>query len=170
MKLAIVFSTILATSTTTVASTSSLPWITMSGFGHARIGMTVPELERALGRKIDPPKDEEEVRCRYVEPEEIFEGVSFMLLQGRLARIDINSQSIRTLSGARVGDSQASVLSLYGRKLTVSPHKYAAPEGSYLTMFSRDSKYGIRFETDGPNVSGYYVGTAEAVQYVEGCQ
>ena len=36
-------------------------------------------------------------------------------------------------------------------------------------MFSGDRHYGIRFETDGERVTEYYVGTAEAVQFIEDC-
>ena len=39
----------------------------------------------------------------------------------------------------------------------------------YLAMFSGDRHYGIRFETDGERVTEYYVGTAEAVQFIEDC-
>jgi hypothetical protein len=37
-------------------------------------------------------------------------------------------------------------------------------------MYSGDKKFGVRFETDGKMVTRYYVGTAEALQYIEGCQ
>ena len=92
-----------------------------------------------------------------------------MLLHGRVARIDVNERGIFTLSGAAVGDAQGSVLRRYGRRLDVSPHAYGVEDSKYLTMFSSDRRQGIRFETDGERVTGYYVGTAEAVQLIEGC-
>ena len=62
-----------------------------------------------------------------------------------------------------------SVIERYGPRLLVKPHAYDGPEEKYLTIYSKDKRYGVRFETDGVKVTRYYVGTAEAVQYIEGC-
>jgi len=141
----------------------------MTSLGKIHIGMSIGALERALGGKLPAPGDEDEKTCRYVSPTEHYDGVSLMLIDDRVARIDIGNPKILTISGAKVGDSQDDVLAIYGARMRVSPHAYTSPDGTYLTMFSRDKRYGIRFETDHGKVSQYYVGTAEAVQYVEGC-
>jgi hypothetical protein len=93
-----------------------------------------------------------------------------MLLDGRVARIDVTRRGIETLSGAAVGDLVAKVRGIYGGRLRASSHDFGAGEGmQYLTLFSHDRRYGIRFETDGERVTEYYVGTGEAVQFIEGC-
>ena len=153
-----------------VAAFASAPRMSMTGFGQVRIGLTVPALETVLGRKFGPPTDEDEVACRYVSAEDLFPGIGFMLLDGRLARIDVDAPGVPTLSGASVGDSQESVIARYRSQLEVQTHAYSGPEGKYLTLFSSDKRYGIRFETDGSVVTRYYAGTGEAVQYIEGCQ
>jgi len=155
---------------TSSAAHAAAPRISMTGFGQVRVGLSVPELERALGKRIDLPKDEDEVACRFASPDNLFDGIGFMIRDGHLARLDVDAPGIRTLSGASVGDSQASVISRYGPELQVTTHAYAGPEGKYLTLYSKDRQYGIRFETDGATVTRHYAGTAEAVQFIEGCQ
>jgi hypothetical protein len=151
-------------------ASESAPGISMTGFDQVRVGLSAAALERTLGNSIDPPYDEDEASCRYALPEDLYPGIGFMLLDGRLARLDVDETGIPTLSGASVGDSQASVIALYGPKLKVTNHFYTGPEGKYLTLFSKDDRFGIRFETDGTRVTRYYVGTSEAIQYVEGCE
>jgi hypothetical protein len=132
--------------------------------------MSRQQLERALGARLksgNPDADSDS--CEYTTPEVGDAGVSYMLINRHLARIDISEPNIFTLSGAHVGSSKDSVLGLYGGRVVVSPHAYTAPEGEYLTMLSPDSKNGIRFETDQGKVTVYYLGTAEAIQYIEGC-
>ncbi len=128
-------------------------------------------LERALGSKLKGGEpDEESEACEYVAPEQGYDGIGFMLVNQHLARIDVSNPNVTTLSGAHIGSTQESVLALYPGRVEISPHAYTAPDGSYLTLFSRDRLHGIRFETDHGKVTRYYTGTAEAIQYIEGCQ
>ncbi|TAA26828.1 MULTISPECIES: hypothetical protein [Pseudoxanthomonas] len=87
-----------------------------------------------------------------------------------LARIDVSRPGVRTVSGASVGMSEDALKRLYHGRLTQQPHAYVEPDGLYLTLRSRGGEYGIRFETDGSVVTGFYAGTGTAIQYIEGCQ
>lgn len=161
---------IIACGTASVAVAQE-PRITFTTYGPARIGMSPRALESALGVKLkryEPDEDSE--ACEYVTASRGYEGVSFMLLNQRLARIDVSSPKVRTRSGVHIGSSQEEVLALYPGRIEESAHAYTAPDGSYLTMFSPDKQHGMRFETDHGKVTVYYAGTAEAVQYIEGCQ
>ena len=142
---------------------------TMAGIGPIRIGMSESALERALGTRLPETQDAEEDACRQVEAGSRWPGTSVMLLNGRVARIDVSERGLLTLSGAAVGDTQSSVLRLYGRRISVSTHEAGVDDSKFLTMFSSDHRLGIRFETDGERVTQYYVGTARAVQFPEGC-
>ena len=93
-----------------------------------------------------------------------------MVQSGRVTRADVTKRNIATASGIRVGDSEALVMKVYGRKLKVEPHAYTGPEGHYLTVYSPEGRYGLRFETDGRKVTGFYAGERDAVGYIEGCQ
>ncbi|WP_457098194.1 hypothetical protein [Lysobacter sp. P5_B9] len=156
---------------TAMVAPASEPKITFNSYGPVLIGMDRQALERALGSKLkgeEPDADSE--ACEYVAPERGYDGVGFMLINQHLARVDVSNPNVATLSGAHVGSTQESVLAMYPGRVEVSPHAYTAPDGSYLTLFSRDKLHGIRFETDHGKVTRYYSGTAEAIQYIEGCQ
>jgi hypothetical protein len=145
--------------------------VSLDGYGPARIGMTRKALEKALGTKLSKDDATEDAQsCEIAEPLNGSGGVAYMLIHGKLARVEVFSKGIRTVSGVQVNDSQASVIATYPGRIEVSPHFYTAPEGTYLTMFSKDKRKGIRFETDNGKVSAYYAGNAEVIQYVEGCQ
>jgi hypothetical protein len=142
---------------------------TMSGIGPIRIGMSESQLERVLGTRFPETQDAEEDACRQVEAGPNWPGTSVMLLNGRVARIDVSERGFFTLSGAAVGDTQASVLKRYNGRIYEQTHALGVDDSKFLTMFSSDRRLGIRFETDGERVTSYYVGTAQAVQFPEGC-
>lgn len=143
--------------------------LSMAGAGPLRIGMSQAQVERVLGRKLAPAEDyEEDTNCRYATPEGIADGLGLMLIDGRLVRIDVEKSAHQSLSGARVGDTSAAVRRKIGG-LRDSEHAYSGPEGRYLTKYSSDRRRGIRFEIEDGKVSRYYVGTSQAIQYVEGC-
>jgi hypothetical protein len=92
-----------------------------------------------------------------------------MILDGRVARVDVTALGVRTTAGIQVGDSEARARRTYGARMTVTPHAYD-DNGHYLTVRSPDGEYGIRFETDGRKITGFYAGTYDAIQYIEGCE
>ena len=144
--------------------------VSLNGYGPVKFGMTHVEAQRALGVKlVDEQPDPDYPNCTFLSPAAGHTGVSFMLLRGHIARVDVSERAIATVSGARVGDSKASILSLYAGHILVTPHYYTAPEGSYFTMLSSNQRRGLRFETDADKVTMFYAGTKEAVQFVEGC-
>ncbi len=138
------------------------------GVGAVRIGMTADELGAALGHPI-APESPEEAGCFYV-PGDRSSSFSVMIQDGRVVRIDVDGPSIPTLRGARVGDEVDVVRKLYGAALKEQPHFYGGWPDLYLTYFSADRRFALRFETHAGVVSTYYLGYAEPTQYVEGCQ
>jgi hypothetical protein len=153
-----------------IAASKYNPRASMSGVGPIRIGMDEYQLEQALQTRLPETQDASEDSCRQVEAGPRWPGTSVMLLDGRVARIDVTTRGIPTLSGALVGDLVSRVPQIYGGRLRATAHDFGSGEGmEYLTMFSSDHHYGIRFETDGERVTEFYVGTSEAVQFIEGC-
>lgn len=145
--------------------------VAFTSIGKARIGMNEQALVRALGAPLThvAPEAEEE-GCYYASGRGLPNGVSLMMLNDRLARVDVHEPGVSTISGAGMGTSESELKRLYGSKLVQEPHAYTGPEGHYLTLRSADGRHGVRFETDGLSVTGFYAGTAEAIQYIEGCQ
>jgi hypothetical protein len=141
--------------------------IRYEGAGPVKIGMTLAQLSATLHEKLSEQESGSE-DCFYVTAPG-HDHIGFMIVKGRLVRIDVTAPGIATASGFQVGDSEARALKIYGLRMKVTPHQYV-DTGHYLTIRSTDGHYGIRFETDQGKITGYYAGTYEAIQYVEGCE
>jgi hypothetical protein len=139
------------------------PWtVSTVGFGPIRLGQTFDEVDSALPDDIAPPSPPD--GCVVIVPAGWPEGVSLMIAQGVVARIDVRSGSVATSEGARIGITESAVESLYPGQIEVLPHKYTA--GNYLTVTPRaDAAPGVRivFETDGARVTQYRVGTLPSI-------
>lgn len=139
--------------------------VTFNSFGNVKVGMTVPEASKALGAELIRGEGYEDA-CYYVESKSV-KGVLFMVTNNRIARIDIDGKDYVTDKGAKIGDSEEKIKSLYPR-ISVNPNKYDESRHDMET-YSSDEKYLIIFETDGNRVTGFRVGNSEEVSFVEGC-
>lgn len=140
------------------------------GYGPARFGMTLDEAARALGVELMVDGEIDEPLCYYARPVPAIDGLMVMLAQGRVVRFDVGAPGIETRSGLGVGDDEAEVLRVLGaQSVEITPHKYVAPDGNYLTVWSNDRQAAVRFETLNGKVTSFYAGRAPQVTYVEGC-
>jgi hypothetical protein len=159
-------STILAV----VGLTADDTWVLrVDGVGPVKIGMTLSELNTVLQERFRMPAEKDDRACFYVKPKHR-PHVAFMILDGHLARIDVDGAGVSTTSGVFVGDSEAHALRVYGSELKVEEHKYTGPEGHYLTVRASDRRYGMRFETYKGKITQFYTGRFNAIQLVEGCE
>jgi hypothetical protein len=146
------------------------PWVVrFDGTGPVKIGMSLSQLNRVLHENFAVPEDKDDQPCFYVKPASRA-GITFMIEDGHISRVDVDDRSLPTAAGIRVGDSEVQAKRVYGSKLKVTPHAYTAPEGHYLTVHSNDGRYGIRFESEKGKIERFYAGTSEAISYIEGCQ
>ncbi len=168
-QLQIFFAVAAALSLAPVADAATDRLVGFRSFGAVRLGMDVAALEKAMGVRMTGAPVDPGGNCRYVSPVKGSEGVQFMLIDDRLARVDVEAPRIRTLSGVGLGSTEASIRSTYRGRIEEAPHKYGGNESAYLTIYSRSRQHGIRFETENGKVRYFYAGTAETVQYSEGC-
>ena len=138
--------------------------VTEYGIGLIRAGMTVAEVNSAIGGGFAAPKGGAS-GCSYATLVKGPPGLAVMLENGRVARVEVRSGSIPTSTGARIGDSESRIKSLYPG-ITTTPHKYIAA-GHYLTVSGSDPADRIVFETDGSKVTKFRSGATPAVEYVE---
>jgi hypothetical protein len=134
-----------------------------------QIGMPLSEAVN-MGLLSENPNLKPE--CDYVFPavgSGIPEGVSVMVVRGRLARIDVDTGAVTTEEGARIGDTEAQLRELY-EGVDVTPHKYIA-KGHYFTVRGDSASAGkaIVFETDGQKVTMFRSGRFPEVGWVEAC-
>jgi len=152
-----------------IAAVADDSWVVRDdGIGPVRIGMSLSEINSVLHEKWSMPENKDDQSCFYVDSAR-HAGMGFMILDGRLARIDVDRPGVRAEKGIQVGDSEARALKVYGPKLKIEPHFYSGPEGHYLTIRSGDSRYGTRFETENGKMDVFYAGTSAAISLVEGC-
>ncbi|MFL5611891.1 MAG: hypothetical protein ACJ78G_14405, partial [Gemmatimonadaceae bacterium] len=108
--------------------------ITPTGYGPLRVGMTVAQAASALGGGFGAPAGYSG-GCGYAVLVKAPRGLAVMLEDGKIARFEIRSGGITTAEGARVGDTESRIKSLYAGRLTTTPHKYT-PGAHYLTVTS----------------------------------
>ncbi len=143
--------------------------VTADGYGPVRIDMTVEEVRATLGELL-VPRDSISPECDYLAIGPEGPEVLFMIVGGRLVRIDVRDSTVATSQGARIGDSESTVGRLYGSERVMStPHAYT--DGHYLTVAPRGVGDDRRlvFETDGRTVTEYRAGLLPMVGWVEGC-
>ena len=146
--------------------------VSIRGIAPILVGMTVSEAMRSSGQKlINQGESGGGPSCRYYKIKEV-KGIAFMVTNGRIARVDVTDNSkITTLSGAKIGDSESKIKSLYPNQIKVEAHEYD-PKGHYLIFVPKDSQdknYRIIFETDGKKVTRWRSGKLPEVQFIEGC-
>lgn len=140
--------------------------VSLRSIGPIQFGMPVSEARRLLRDRGAAPAGD----CDFWQPRNVPPGVSFLVEHNRVMRVDVDSATVATASGARVGDSEARILELYGDRIVRRPHEYL--DGSYLTYVPRDAadtNFRLVFETDGRRVTTFRAGRRPTVEYVEGC-
>jgi hypothetical protein len=153
------------------ADQSMSSWkVTEFGIGPVRAGMTTREAVATLkGAGVSASEDSSK-SCHYLK----WSGptaVGVMLDEGVVARVEVGNRDIATKEGAKIGDAESQVQSLYAGRVAVQPHKYVTG-GHYLVVkpvAPPDSAFRIVFETDGKSVTKYRSGKEPQVSYVEGC-
>jgi hypothetical protein len=145
----------------------------INGIGPVRVGMTISQASKAAGtRFVRIESGGEEYGCFYFKPQSEPREVSFMVTKGRISRVDVESnRRITTVKGARIGDTEARIKSLYPKRIRVTQHVYVE-RGHYLTFIPQDRpdrNYRLVFETDGDRVTNFRSGQVPEVEAIEGC-
>ncbi len=145
--------------------------VTDSGAGALRIGMTRDQLALDLHAPV-PKHTRADSGCAYLAIAGIPAGMRTMWVAATLARIDIGAPKLATDRGAKIGDKEAKIETLYRGRVTAMPAKYD-PHGKYLVVRpvpTADSSHRIVFETDSSRkVTRFRVGREPEVEWVEGC-
>ena len=151
---------------------AGLHYIHADGYGPVRVGMTVPQAERALGVPLVAADDSGPADgCRHLKAAEGPDGLHLMSQNGRVTRASLwdAETGIRTPRGVAVGDPEEKVVRLYGERLQRAPHAYAGPTASYLTYWTDFGRRGVRFETDDDRRVTAIHGGDETIRLIEGC-
>jgi hypothetical protein len=136
---------------------------TRHGFGRLTVGLNRAQMERRTGRKLKFSYNTGSCAIWDVRGAR---GISIMTTRGRLARVGIYRGTWRTITGIRIGDTEAEVRDRYPR-LRTRPHPYD-PDGQYLIVPGPNRR--VVFETDGNDeVTSFRGGRMPEIMYIEGC-
>lgn len=145
--------------------------VTLRALGPVRIGMTVDEaageagveLRRDFGRQSTST-------CYYVTAAALL-GVSIMVVDDEIARIDVDSPStIATRSGVRIGTPVDNLRQVYPNNIRQANDAVAEGEAlAFVPNDDFDADYRIYFEIEDGQVARYRLGTKPAVDYLGGC-
>lgn len=150
--------------------------LAINGIGPFRIGMTVEEASRAAGVKlVFVASGPDAYSCSYFKPQVEPQGISFMVTKERIARVDISNERIATIRGAKIGDTEDRIISLYPGHIQVTKHPFPLRPNEnrkHLTFVPKDAadnNYRIIFETGNNRVYHLRSGKLPEVGYIEGC-
>ncbi len=102
--------------------------------------------------------------CYFVHPANGPEGISFMVWDGFVERVDITNPILTTRSGAGVGSTEQQLRDLFGAQLeTVSETTLA-----FVPTDEADAEFRIYFELDGGEVTALRAGRLAQVE-LESC-
>jgi hypothetical protein len=140
------------------------------GLGPIQVGMTLAEAVN-MGVLNENPTMKKE--CDFVFPAVgagVPDNVGVMIVRGKVARIDVDTGSVTTEDGAKIGDTEDKIRSIYDGDVQVEPHKYVTG-GHYMIVMGDSASAGkaIVFETNGKVVTNFRAGRLPEVKWVEGC-
>jgi hypothetical protein len=137
-----------------------------SGFCRVVVGMTLDQARAVFPDTLESFAGETG-ECFMVFPAGRPEQFTYMIVNGKVARVDILMPGYLTDKGAQVGWRQDDLLRVYSDRAKIFPNKYDETKRDIVidTRFN----YQMIFETDGKKVLKYRAGVLPPVSYVEGC-
>lgn len=142
--------------------------VTTDGVAGIKLGMAPAQAEEITGIDLVSFLPDTTEDCYFLRPSNGPKGLSVMVANGTIVRIDVQEAPTATPEGARVGDTEKRIIEIYGEGVEITPHKYV-DGGHYLTVPTGDPTKRIIFETDGRKVTYFRVGMIPHVEWIEGC-
>ncbi|MGH9226002.1 MAG: hypothetical protein ACRD2W_19940 [Acidimicrobiales bacterium] len=145
----------------------------LDGIGPVVVGMSLEEASAATGQdiRIDPRTDLGR-GCAHATAEGGPEGLQFMVVDGRIARVEVVPGPVRTVSGVGVGSTQAEVLAAYPDRIRVQANPYSGHLGGKDLIYVPDASsehLSLLFEVLDGLVMRFRSGWLPAVMAPEGC-
>ncbi|MEG4202709.1 hypothetical protein QUA20_02080 [Microcoleus sp. Pol7_A1] len=150
--------------------------LAINGIGPIRVGMTVNEASQSAGVKlVFVGSGPDAYSCSYFKPQGELKDIAFMVTKGRIARIDISDKRITTIRGAKIGDTEDRIISLYPGQIQITKHPFPLRPNEnrkHLTFVPKDvsdKNYRVIFETGNNRVYRLRSGKLPEVEFIEGC-
>jgi len=124
----------------TLGANSSISTV---GLDTVNFGMTVFQAERAAGTTMTPCEPVSE--CYRVTPVDAPEGISFVVHEGTIERVDIASGPITTVSGVGIGTEESHIIELFGDQIEREPIDDATTNLVFVPTDETDAAFRVIF-------------------------
>ena len=146
--------------------------LSINGLGSVKINMTVAQASSVAGTQIVPSRQNPNRACDYYKPANGPEGVTFMVTEGRIATVEIETNKITTVHGIKVDDTESMIKSAYPGQIQVSRLPNSEKGKSWVLQPSSFADKDLRLvfvSTNGKTVNRMIAGKVPEVNYAEGC-
>jgi hypothetical protein len=155
------------------ARDSSVPPLTVEGYGDMRIGMTLEEARQVSGLALDNPALEEGIpgACNEQQYATTDGDQLWLMFEGdRLTRVTASTEAphTRTAENVGVGSTDAEVRAAYQNVIEEGAHYNEPPAHNLLIWTVRDQS-GLLFEVNEQGVVTAVHAGGPAIRYMEGC-
>jgi hypothetical protein len=155
------------------ARDSSVPPLTVEGYGDMRIGMTLAEARQVSGLPLNNTPLDEETPGACVEqqyPTTDGDQLWLMFEGDRLTRVTASSEAprTRTAQNVGVGSTDAEVRTAYQNVIEEGAHYNPPPAHNLLIWITPDQR-GLLFEVSEAGVVTAVHAGGPSIRYMEGC-
>ena len=138
------------------------------GIDRVMFGMTLHDAQVAAGSQFTPITPVG--HCFLVVPEAGQAGLTFWVVAGTVERVDVDTRTITTRSGAGIGDTEDRIRELFGERI----HTTALPDGSgnllaYVPKDVADATYRVMFLSNGLQITRMWAGRLPWAEELGGC-
>ena len=149
----------------TLDATSSVSTV---GIDRIMFGMTVHDAQVAAGSRFTPVTPIG--HCYLVTPDDGQAGLTFWVVAGTVERVDVDTRTITTRSGAGIGNTEDRIREMFGERIHTTP----LPDGSgnllaYVPKDVADATYRVMFLTNGVQVIRLWAGRLPWAEELGGC-
>lgn len=148
--------------------------LSVDGIGSIKFGMNNEQVERILHEKTPYNQFANHGCSQFTTPALEPTGISFMIEQKRLTRINVEYYgtdprplTIKTDAGVGLGSTEEDVRKAYPN--AVVKDNPADPTWHTIVAETPDHSRGLIFETDGKKVKSMRAGENPAIAYANGC-
>ena len=149
----------------TLGATSTVSTV---GLDTVTFGLTVAEAQEAAGTVLVPAGPTG--ACYHVVPHDAPEGIVFLVHQGTIERVDINSGPITTRSGVGVGSPETMVTDLFGDSIERQVRIDGTVDLVFVPKDPGDQRYRVVFNISEGAVRAFKSGRLPQVMLDTGCE
>ncbi|MCE2511202.1 MAG: hypothetical protein J4F50_01330 [Acidimicrobiia bacterium] len=138
------------------------------GLDTVHFGMTVTQAQEAAGTVLVPAGPTG--ACYHVVPFDAPEGIVFLVHEGTVERVDINSGPITTRSGVGVGSPESMVTDLFGDSIEREVRVDGTVDLVFVPRDPGDQNYRVVFNISEGTVRAFKSGRLPMVMLDTGCE